>query len=77
MILKYTHRGKRVVKVSIIFSYWVIPVEELSPDTFDAASQHTILRLLNIVVATKIRNTTTIKETDNIIPSQTNTYHGD
>lgn len=49
----YTQRGKRVVKVSIIFSYWVIPLEELSPDTFDAASQDTILGLLNIVVSYK------------------------
>lgn len=38
----YTQRGKRVVKVSIIFSYWLIPLEELlgkSPDTFVAALQ--------------------------------------
>lgn len=37
-----TQRGKRVVKVSIIFSYWLIPLEELlgkSPDTFVAALQ--------------------------------------
>lgn len=49
---KHTHTGKRVVNVSIILSYWLIPAGVLpgtSPDTF-AAALHKIWEFLKVAV---------------------------
>lgn len=61
---RHTHTGKRVVRVSIILSYWVIPlgvISGTSPDTFVAALHKTwqflyeaVKLLLNIKKCTVI-----------------------
>jgi hypothetical protein len=49
--LRLTQTGKRVVKVSIIFSYWLRPpaLSGTSPDMFVEA-EHNICEFLNITI---------------------------
>jgi hypothetical protein len=49
--LRLTQTGKRVVKVSIIFSYWLSPpaLSGTSPDMFVEA-EHNICEFLNITI---------------------------